>query len=216
MASIFPIKQGDTDTAILFIEDAFGNPVNLTEFSATEHHVCRARRSGEDMAFEVLAVVHDAATGEVWVPLSSVETDSAGELEAVLVLFRADHTTRSFPTEGFYTISVQDTIEATIAQSPVILDQTTAVTYGTGQWAWTPVVRNVSQALVSNAEVRVIDSLGTTIGPATTSASGTCLANDGLGAFRLNAGVYTLTITITGVTTTRKLTIDATGNEVIS
>jgi len=155
-------------------------------------------------------------SGIVYYSWAEGDTFIVGEgMEAVIVVEWPGSAYQTFPTVGYISVDVSDNIETETADllEDTELPPTTPALYGDGYWPWTPLVEDAGVP-VSGASVSVITGGGTTYGPATTDANGQCIASDGYGAFRLDPGTYTLTITKTGVTITQVLTIDDDGNGV--
>jgi hypothetical protein len=208
----FRIKQGDIDPVIVVtLLDHEDLPFDTTGCTAAELRVrAIGKRAHVVGAMEFLEPAADGKVRYAWV---AGDTDLVGSHEAVIVVTNANARQQTFPTDGFFTITVLDNIEADTAYTvpEVEMPPTTPVTYGTGYWPWTPTIYDGGTPH-SGASVSVITALGVTLGPATTDANGQCLASDGFGAFRLAPGEYTVSVTDAGVTYTQKLTIDADGN----
>jgi hypothetical protein len=216
ITTAFSIWQGDGRPSIeLALSYADGSGVvpfaELPSFTKAE--LVYSFPNGKIKA--IVSVEQSGSTNYLVGNLTPDDTDTAGEFEGVLVFDRGLESQQTF---GPITITVKDNV-VSVAQPAVVVPPATLVTFGIGMYQWTPKVLAGGTGDPSvGALVRVTTAAGKTLGPATTGSTGQALASDGLGAFRLDAGLYTCTVTsadLVPVTTSFKFQITATGDEVI-
>lgn len=214
----FSIKQGDSEpTFTATLKDSSGAVVDLTTAVSAQF---RMRKPGERAhVVGSMGFGSDRTLGVVTYSFSVEETRIVGSgMEAVVVIEWPDSEYQTFPTVGYVSIDVLDNIDVGTADldEDIVLPGTTLVLYGSGYWPWTPTVLDALGAPVSGASVSVITSVGITHGPGTTDVDGQVLAEDGLGAFRLDSGTYTVNTVYGGVSHVQTLTIDSSGNGVLT
>jgi hypothetical protein len=208
------IKQGDTlPDLVATLTDEHGGAIDLTNATSVTFIM---RQEGRNAVVSHTATITTPAQGKVTYAWQDGDTDIAGIFQAVFEILFSGGAILTVPTDGFITIEITDDISAiSEVVTPVTTPDTTLVTYGTGIFRWTPTVTH-DGAPVSGATVRVVSSTGVLMGPATTGVTGECLASDSKGAFRINAGIYTVTIVSGSVTASYTLTMDSSGNGVMA
>ena len=110
----FEIKQGDRRPLfVVVLKDDFGEPteaiVNLTTASSAVFNM-RATGGGAVKVNRGSATITNAAGGEVTYAWGTLDTNTAGAFEAEVELVWNDGKAETFPSTGYWTVSIDDDI----------------------------------------------------------------------------------------------------------